>query len=174
MLKRTIILALLVLCCGKNPIVHAQAQSQLNVSAPDRRVHLTFALDGDSKRDLQQSLDACTAVEVRYIAELHKDRMLWPDLRFARTMVRNRAVCDETSRRRSLQRTVDGSIVASATETDQAAVLAFMSETGDVAAFQGVRFPSYSYSVSVRSVLVTTSDHDRETGVLAQARFEIR
>jgi hypothetical protein len=37
-----------------------------------------------------------------------------------------------------------------------------------------VKFPSYSYSVRVRSVLVKAPDHARETGVLARERFEIR
>jgi hypothetical protein len=159
---------------GSHPTVQAQAHSRLDVSAPDQRVRLTFTLDGDSKRELQQSLDECKAVEVRYIAELRKQRMLWPDLSFARTMVRNRALCDGKSQTRTLQRMVDGSIVASTTEMDHAAVLAFMSETGEISAFQGVPFPSNSYSVRVKSVLVTERDRVGETGVLAQTHFEIR
>jgi hypothetical protein len=159
---------------GSAPKVQAQAHSQLKVSAPDQRVHLTFKLDGDSKRELHQSLDECKVVEVRYIAELRKQRMLWPDLSFARTTVRNRALCDGKSHSRTLQRRVDGSIVATTTEMNDAAVLAFMSETGDVSAFQGVTFPSNSYSVRVKSVLVTGPDRVGQTGVLAQAHFEIR
>jgi hypothetical protein len=159
---------------GSAPTVQGQAHSKLQVSAPDQRVQLTFTLDGDSKRELQQSLDECKAVEVRYIAELRKQRMLWPDLSFARTTVRNRALCDGKSHSRTLQRRVDGSIVATATEMNQAAVLAFMSETGEVSAFQGVTFPSNSYSVRVKSVLVTESDRVGQTGVLAEAHFEIR
>jgi hypothetical protein len=174
MLKERAVAALLIGCCGSQPIVQAQAHSQLSVSAPDRRVHLAFTLDGDSKRELQQSLDQCNAVEVRYVAELRKQRMLWPDLSFARTTVRNRAMCDGRSQRRALQRVVDGSIVATTTETSDAAILAFMSETGDVSAFQGVAFPSYRYSVRVKSMLVTPLDPVRETGVLAEARFAIR
>jgi hypothetical protein len=171
---RRVIPAFLLLCCASQPIVLAQAHGQLRVSAPHQKVHLAFTLDGESRRELAQSLDACKAVEVRYIAELRKQRMFWPDLSFARTLVRNRAVCDEKSQSRTLQRMVDGAIVATATAVDQSAVLAFMSETGDVAAFQGISYPRYSYSVRVKSVLVTSPDQPRETGVLAQARLEIR
>ena len=159
---------------GSQPKVGAQEYSQLNVSARDQRVRLTFTLEGDSKRELQQSLDECKAVEVRYIAELRKQRTWWPDLSFARTTVRNRALCDAKSHSRALQRMVDGSIVASTTEMNHAAVLAFMSETGEIAAFQGITFPRNSYSVRVKSVLVTEPDRVGQTGVLAKAQFEIR
>ena len=174
MLKEIAVLAFLIAWFGAGAIAQAQARSQLNVSAPEQRVHLAFTLDGETRSELQNSLGDCKPVEVRYIAELRKERMLWPDIAFAKTMVRNRATCDQASRGRTLQRMVDGSIVASTIETDNTAVLAFMSETGDIAAFQGVKFPSYSYSVRVKSVLVTAPDHTRETGVLAEARFEIR
>ena len=174
MLKESAVAALLIGCCGSQPLVQAQAHSQLSVSAPEQRVHLTFMLDGESRKELESSLSDCRPVEVRYVAELRKERMLWPDLAFARTTVRNRATCDHATRRQTLQRMVDGSIVASTIETDRTAVLAFMAGTGDIAAFQGVKFPSYSYSVRVKSVLVTAPDRARETGVLAEARFEIR
>jgi hypothetical protein len=171
------IVGFLTLCIflhAHQPRLMAQAQSQLLVSTADQKVHLAFTLDGDSKKELAQSLAECKPVEVRYIAELRKQRTLWPDLRFARTTVRNRVVCDAQSQGRTLSRVVDGSIVASATEMDQAEVLAFMSETGDVSAFQDVKFPSYSYSVQVISILVTSPDDELRTGVLAQTRFEIR
>ena len=174
MLKGISVGAFLLLCFGSQTVAQTQERSQLNVSTPDRRVHLTFTLDGVSKRELEQLLDECRPVEVRYIAELRKERMLWPDLSFARTTVRNRMVCDEKSQTRTLQRMVDGSIVASTTEMNHATVLAFMSETGDVSAFQGVTFPSYSYSVRVKSLLVTAPDQIMQTDVLAQTRFEIR
>jgi len=173
-MRKTAGLAIVALLCGSHLRVAAQAQSQLAVSTPERKIHLTFTLHGETKRELEQSLDECKSVEVRYIAELRKQRMLWPDLSFARTTIRNRAACDASSRSRTLQRMVDGSIVASTSTVNQATVLAFMSETGDVAAFQDVTFPSYSYSVRVKSVLVAAPERTRETDVLAHARFEIR
>jgi hypothetical protein len=166
--------AVLIALGPGQPHLLAQAQSQLAVTTPEQKVHLLFTLDGESKRELQQSLSACKSVEVRYIAELHKRRMLWPDLRFARTMVRNRALCDEKSGARALQRTVDGSIVASSSGMSDAAVLAFMSETGNISAFQDVKFRNDSYSVRVKAMLVTAPDRWLQTGVLAETRFEIR
>ena len=167
-------LALCIFLHADQPRLVAQAPSQLVVSTSDQKVHLAFTLDGDSKKELAQSLAECKPVEVRYIAELRKERMLWPDLSFARTIVRNRVVCDEKSPSRMLSRVVDGSIVASATKMDQVAVLAFMSETGDISAFQDIKFPRHRYSVAIKSILVTSRDDEFRTGVLAQTRFDIR
>lgn len=128
------------------------------VTAPvvARELVLRYSLGSQEREFLEQLVHGCVSVEVLHTAELRKVRLLWPDLSFATTLIRNRLNCDPKTQHRVLSRSVAGTPVDVLNDPDDSAVISFLADIGQSALFDAHHFSptSSEYSVRVKSRVI--------------------
>ena len=155
-LRQLVSVAVLLLAIPPAAEAQRQQSSVVTASVVARELVLHYSIGSEDREFLEQLVRGCVSIEVLYSAELRKVRLLWPDLSFATTLVRNRLTCDPKTHRRELSRFVGGVPIGILNDPDDSAVVPFLADIGKSALFDAHHFSprSSEYSVRVRSRVI--------------------
>lgn len=148
--KRSLVSVAIVLLAMPRLAEAQQQPSVVTASVVARELVLHYSIGSQDREFLEQLVRGCISVEVVYSAELRKVRLLWPDLSFATTLIRNRLTCDPKTQHRVLSRFVGGTPVEIHNDPDDSVVIPFLADIGQSVLFDAHHFSHVGSEYSVR------------------------